>query len=178
MMLNNLPRARTGLLDHLAQHAARVDVERLLRRTSDLGLGGVLFVAPLVMGGRHPIGRLVFVAIASMTAVTWCLAQTRAKDPCRWHWSGAEPVCVVAVLLVILQLMSLPPHWLARLSPHVGELLPLWTGAPATESWPAWNRISLTPEATRGGLSMLLAYVLLFLVARSACGCWTMSNDC
>ncbi len=58
--------------------------------------------------------------------------------------------------------MPLSPGSVARLSPHIRELLPLWT---QTADWPAWHQVSLAPAETRGGLSLLLAYVLLFLVA-------------
>ena len=41
----------------------------------DLGLAALIFVAPLFMGGRHPVGRLAFVACACWMAIAWSLHQ-------------------------------------------------------------------------------------------------------
>ena len=135
---------------------------QVLRNISDWSLVGVLFVAPLAMGGRYPPGRLILITLVSVAAVSWLLERACSRRVTSWTWSGAELIWGLAVGLVVLQLTPLSPSWLQRLSPQVHQALPLWSGVDtaAGESpavWPIWNRVSLSPEATRGGLAMLLA---------------------
>jgi O-antigen ligase/tetratricopeptide (TPR) repeat protein len=54
-------------------------------------------------------------------------------------------------------------HWL---SPQISNLLPLWTGS----SLDAWQTLSLSPEETRAGLGLLVAYALLALVVTQRVG--------
>ena len=49
-------------------------------RLVDAGLLGILFVAPLFMGGRHPTGRLVFVLFAVVAAIHVQEAETVVID--------------------------------------------------------------------------------------------------
>jgi tetratricopeptide (TPR) repeat protein len=143
----------------------RISPAGYLRYATDAGLAALLFAAPLFMGGRHPLGQLVFVSLVGVTTLTWVAACAVDRDGCSWSWSGAELLCLLAVLLVALQLVPLPRPWLNWLSPHGAQLLPLWQHpAGSTGDWPAWNRISLAPGESRRGLAVLLAYVLLFLV--------------
>ena len=141
---------------------------RLLQHGVDVGIAGVLLLAPLAMGGRYPLGRLVLVLLVAITAVSWCLARTLSRQQTSWFWSGAEWIGGLAVLLVVLQLTPLSPAWRDCFSPQVAQLLPLWS-QPADPSsgetlanWSSWNRITLAPQATRGGLAMLLTYLMLF----------------
>ena len=137
---------------------------RLLLRLVDAGLLGVIFLAPLFMGGRGEIGRLVYISLVCGTAVCWLGRQCLLVTP-RWRWSGVEWILLAGVALVILQLVPLPPNLLRTLSPHVPGLLPLWTtqAAPETQLG-VWNELSLAPQATRGGLITFLAHAMLFLV--------------
>ncbi|MDP7304431.1 MAG: hypothetical protein QGG09_15100, partial [Pirellulaceae bacterium] len=43
----------------------------------DLGILAVVFLAPLFMGGRGPVGKFVFVCIICLTAVAWAVVQCR-----------------------------------------------------------------------------------------------------
>ena len=137
---------------------------RILLRLVDAGLLGVIFVAPLFMGGRGDIGRLVYVALVCGTAACWLGRQCLLADA-RWRWSGLEWVLLAGVLLVVLQLAPLPPGVLRTLSPQVPGLLPLWTtqATPETQLG-VWNELTLSPQATRGGLITFLAHAMLFLV--------------
>lgn len=137
---------------------------RLLLRLVDAGLIGVIFVAPLFMGGRGDVGRLVYVTLVCLTAVCW-FARQCLPAVARWRWSGLEWVLLGGVLLVVLQLTPLPPRMLNALSPKVGALLPLWSPQAASETQlGVWNQLTLSPQAARGGLVTLVAHVLLFLV--------------
>ncbi len=138
--------------------------QRHFRALVDLGLMGVVFVAPLFMGGRYEIGRWVYVLCVSLAACGWACHQWSNKSP-RWRWSGAEPLLLAALLLVGLQLTPLPPQLTQRISPEISRLLPLWN--PAAEGGSrlgVWPHLTLAPQATRAALVTLLAHVLLFLV--------------
>ncbi len=137
---------------------------RILLRLVDAGLLGVIFLAPLFMGGRGDIGRLVYVALVCGTAVCWMLRQCLLADA-RWRWSGLEWVLLAGVLLVVLQLVPLSPAALQTLSPQISGLLPLWTTQVTAETQlGVWNELTLAPHATRTGLITLLAHAMLFLV--------------
>jgi len=140
------------------------EASRVLLRLVDAGLIGVIFVAPLFMGGRGDIGRLVYVALVCWTSVCWLLRQCLLADA-RWRWSGLEGILLAGVLLVVLQLTPLPPAVLNALSPRISALLPLWTAQAIPETQlGVWNQLTLSPQATRGGLITLIAHALLFLV--------------
>ncbi len=68
-------------------------LNRQLPRIVDYGFAGVLFVAPLFMGGRRPLGQLVLVSLIAVTAVLWFALQLLGKTTRRWTWSGAELIC-------------------------------------------------------------------------------------
>jgi len=136
----------------------------VLLRAVDFGLAAVILIAPLVMGGRHPVGRLVFVGIVCATTTAWALRQTLQRDA-RWRWSGAELLAIAGTLLLLIQLFPLPSAFIESASPITAELLPLWTTA-ADCPYPLgnWPCLSLTPVETRMNLVMFLAYAMLFLV--------------
>ncbi len=140
------------------------EASRLWLRLVDAGLIGVIFVAPLLMGGRGEVGRLVYVAFVCWTSVCWLVRQCLLRDA-RWRWSGLEGILLAGVLLVMFQLAPLSPAVRNALSPQVSELLPLWTTQAAAETHLGeWSHLTLAPQATRGGLVTLVAHALLFLV--------------
>ncbi len=140
-----------------------VAVRRLLALV-DLGLAGVVFLAPMFMGGRYEIGRLVYVLCVSIAACGWAGHQWLSKKP-HWRWSGAEPLLLGALVLLSLQLTPLPPTLLQRISPEVPRLLPLWNATPEADSTlGGWQNVTVAPQATRAALVTLLAHGLLFLV--------------
>jgi O-antigen ligase/tetratricopeptide (TPR) repeat protein len=143
---------------HSVSHSQLSD--RLLK-SSDAGLLAVIFVAPLFMGGRGPFGKFVFIALVCVAAVAWSIRQCLTKKAV-WKWSGVEWLLGAGVLLVILQLVPFSESMLSILSPNVSELLPLWTSAAQPFDFGRWSTVSLDPSATRSGLVVLLAYVLLF----------------
>lgn len=135
-----------------------------LLRIVDAGLAAIVLIAPYLLGGRFPVGRLCLVSCVCVTAIAWLVRYSR--DPARgWNRSGAEWLLLAGILLVGFQLVPLPPAILSRVSPAIGKLLPLWTEStePAVQLG-VWSTVSLFPEATRGGLVMLLTYGMLFLL--------------
>ncbi len=137
---------------------------RTLTRLVDFGLLSILLVAPLFLGGKHPIGLFVYLVLVSATATLWCLRQCSSKLPI-WQRCGVEWIILAGVALLIFQLTPLPESMLSKLSPQSRELLPLWTGGQDhAASLGTWTQISFTPQATRTSLVVLLAHCMLFLV--------------
>ncbi|TWU23795.1 O-antigen ligase family protein [Bythopirellula polymerisocia] len=134
-----------------------------LLKTVDLGIGAIIFVAPHLFGGRHPLGRFVIVALCVATAIAWfarqfVLPQAKATRVVAWI------VPVLASLVVVFQLVPIPAEWMPILSPRLAELLPLWSDASSTAPHiGTWQTLSLAPEETRLALATLIAYALLFV---------------
>ncbi len=123
-----------------------------------------LILAPLCMGGRHPVGRLIFAALMGLVAVVWFWQQC-ATHRRSWRLTGVEWLIVAALFVVVLQLVPWPQAWLLRLSPATGQRLPLLFSAwHETLGLQPWSQITLDPVATRRGLAMFAAYALWFLV--------------
>jgi len=134
-----------------------------LLRLVDAGLISVLFLAPLIMGGRHAAGRLVLVALILGTVVSW-LARQAVLRSARWRFSGGEIFLLLGVALLGLQLVPLPAAVWESVSPGMHRLL----GSSAEDGSPAlgaWRQISVMPEATRVNLMMFTSISLLFLIA-------------
>ncbi len=131
----------------------------------DYCLVGILFVAPLFFGGRHLLGRFVFIALACLAGVSWFVHQTAVKQG-YWTRNWANVLGLAALLLVALQLAPLPAEWLQLLAPRNTSLLSLWQdGGDGTSQLGSWQTLTLTPTSTRIALATLLAYVLLFITA-------------
>src|SRR5690606_20743564 len=101
---------------------------------------------------------LVLSALVWSVATVWLVRQGLRREGA-WLHSPLEWVLLGAIALVSLQITPLPAAVLSGLSPALGELLPLWSDS----SLGAWRRLSLSPEETRDGLALLLAYGLLAL---------------
>lgn len=145
-----------------AQAANGAALPNVLLRAVDAGLCGVIFVAPYFFGGRHDLGRLVFVAIVAVMAVAWFLRQS-LLPAALWPRTVAHLLLLLAIALVTLQIVPLPTSWLAAASPRTAQLLPLWTvGGGANLG--TWQTISLAPHETTKALAMLISNALLFVV--------------
>ncbi len=131
----------------------------------DFGLLGLLFVAPLFLGGRHGLGQFVFAALISLIALSWCVHQLLMKRSV-WIHSWSYYLGITAIGLLALQILPLPPEWLEYLAPRNQKLLTLFNTSPNTQpNLGSWSTLSLTPTATRISLAMLVSYCLLFIVA-------------
>lgn len=126
----------------------------------DVGLIGCLFLTPLALGGRHDLGRFLYVlsvAIATLSTLGKALLDGRSiRLP-------AVPlgVAVAAVAVCGFQLLPLPAWGLAILAPGHTDLLPMWREDTVLGTW---RTISLAPAETAAGLAMLIAHSLLFFV--------------
>ncbi|MCA9212356.1 MAG: O-antigen ligase family protein [Planctomycetales bacterium] len=122
-------------------------------RFIEAGILCVLFLCPLFLGGRHPLGRLVFVGAVFATAVIWAVQKAMQCDA-KLSITKLSAIPYLGVALVLLQAVTLPSGLLAWLSPNVSNLLPSI----------AWRSVSLSPAETRIGFAVLLAYVAFWTV--------------
>ncbi|MGI9427518.1 MAG: O-antigen ligase family protein, partial [Bythopirellula sp.] len=119
-------------------------------------------MAPLFLGGRHDLGRLIFVLLASVAGVAWFAHQAISPEN-KWTRTWAFPIGLASLLLVALQLLPLSRDWLTTLSPRIATLLPLWAdNGSSSAALGTWATLSLAPSATSVALATLIAYVLLF----------------
>jgi len=135
----------------------------LLRGLFDLHIVLLLFAAPLFFGGRYEGGRAVFVTLVASATCVSSLRIALAKRPA-WAWTSAEPLFAAGAALVLAQLIEWPTAWLDRLSPAIGESLPLWRqNGLSGFAFGEWRTVSLAPSATRDALVVFLAYAMLFV---------------
>jgi tetratricopeptide (TPR) repeat protein len=150
-----------------AHGASRQRSERLMLQLFDVLVACVLFIGPLFMGGRHPVGRIVYAALITGMAWTWCGYLGVSRRPSYRH-CGLE-MCVIAALgLVLLQCVGLPTSFVERLAPRQAHFLSLWQSSDEVLGFGPWRHLSLTPHASRLGFAMLLAHAvfLILLVQR------------
>jgi O-antigen ligase/tetratricopeptide (TPR) repeat protein len=144
---------------------AKQSLDRVLLQIVDGSLAGVIFLVPLLMGGRHAVGQLVLTVLAVAAGWTWAVRECFLPNAA-WRPARATPLILAGLAVVVLQVAPLPPSLLAWLAPHTAETLPLWSVADATStthgSWPC---VSFTPAETLGGLVLFLDFSLLFFVA-------------
>ena len=153
---------RSGMKRPSGGRAPAFDWPLALLKTVDAALAGVIFVVPLILGGRHDVGRLAFAALAGTAGIAWFARQYVLDRATRL------PVAVMAIigagaLLLVAQLIPFPANWIAWLSPRTAAVLPLWAGGDAPGTLGAWSTITIDPEATRLSLAMFAAYALFFV---------------
>lgn len=143
-------------------NATSINSQALENRVLDVSIFSVLFLAPLVLGGRHPLGELALIlAVLPGTLALVCKSlQGRSLPLKRWQW-----LLLFAFLLIpILQITSIPADYLHILAPGLKQLFPnpvsTFSGGqtPETLSISAWE----TYQAMPLGIA-LLATFLCFL---------------
>ncbi|MEA1952679.1 MAG: hypothetical protein U9N87_14960, partial [Planctomycetota bacterium] len=138
-------------------------VDDFLLGVVDLSILGSIFVVPLLLGGRHPLGQLLLVLLAVCGVLAWTARRSLAPRA-TWRISKAEPLLLAAVALLVFQLMPLPDGLLACLRGDAARALHLWTSQNLPGNMGPWPIVSLAPEETRVALVMLLSYSMLFML--------------
>lgn len=138
-------------------------VADFLSQIADAALVAVMFVVPCLLGGVPPSAQLLLGVLTLIAAGAWLLGQVVSRDS-GWNWLGVEPIIVLGIALLVLQVTPLPLEWRDRLSPELSRLLAPPTDAAAVGP-PEWRTLSVTPAATRHALANFVAYAVLFLVA-------------
>ena len=145
------------------RHSEGLSVESICMQVVDFGIAAIVFATPLLLGGRHPLGRLILVALCGIIAFSWCVRQSVSQQG-YWTRTKVNWLLLAVVALVTFQLVPLPGSWIETLAPKVAQLLPLWSDSDSeTISLGTWSTISVAPSQTRIALSTLIAYVLLFV---------------
>lgn len=137
-------------------------VDRWLLGIVDAVLAAAVFAIPLALGGRTGLGQLTVVCVALAAAIAWCVRQA-CRAEADWLHSPASALVVLTLLLLVLQVVPLPPPVVEALSPQIGELLPLWSSN-AGAGFNQWRTLSLAPSGTQNALILVFSCGLLLLV--------------
>jgi O-antigen ligase len=139
--------------------------DTFLLRIVDGSLAGVIFLTPLLMGGRHAIGQLALTVFAVAAALAWGIRQSLHNDA-TWRSTAATPLVLIGLVLIVLQTVPLPCWLLARVAPNTAGILTQWSiDANAPGMFGCWPCISLTPAETLAGLVIFLDFAMMFFVA-------------
>ena len=142
----------------------RQTISQVLLTSTDAGLALAIFVAPLFMGGRHPVGRLVLAVCVLFALLSWLGRQCCLSCP-TWRRCGVEWFALGGLVILVLPIIPLRQDWLQLLSPGLAESLPLWfSGVQDEVSVGNWPYLSLTPYESQLGLAMYLVYLSLYWV--------------
>lgn len=146
--------------------SAKHKLDMFLPRVTDACLVGSIFVVPLLMGGRHEVGQFVLTVLVVTAAWAWALRMSIRTDGPVWRPTAATPLLLLGALLLVAQILPLPPGLLKSLSPNAADALPLWfSGGESAAQLGQWQCLSFTPGETLASLVIFLDYALLFLVA-------------
>jgi tetratricopeptide (TPR) repeat protein len=146
----------------LSKTIVPVDQHSIIERVIDVLIAAVLCLAPLVMGGRHPAGRFLYVALVGVLIWT-ILLRGILRGSFGVRWSGFEPVLAAGTIIVSVQCMPLAASLVSVLSPYLSTCMPLWQQGGGEFSLGRWKTLSLAPHETRLGLSIWLAHGAFFL---------------
>jgi O-antigen ligase len=157
----HLSHRSAGRRDHQAAAGAPfLDREHPIDFVIDLCLVAVLFVVPLAMGGRGDVGKLLMTTLVVVATLGFAV-QRLIRGGLKWRWTGVEIPLLLGLLLVVVQIVPLDPAVLQRVSPELTRLL---AGHGAGLPFPQWETLSANVYATRGAISIYLAYVLYFFL--------------
>lgn len=145
-------------LKHLI-HVEPLTGERLANNCLDISIVAVLFIAPLVLGGRHPVGEFAFIVamLPGAIGLCWKSLQNKQLPLNRLQW------CLLLSCLLIpsLQLMPLPDSILHAIAPGMNRLFPAdvstFSGSqtPSTTSLSTWETLRSLPI----GIALFTAFL-------------------
>ncbi|MEM6260268.1 MAG: O-antigen ligase family protein [Planctomycetota bacterium] len=131
-------------------------------RVADVGIVIAVAFSALCLGGRHDVGRLIYIAGVAVAAVGWVGA--RWCDGRVASAKKATLIAAAAVIVAIVQLIELPVSWRGLITPGVAQHLPTWFGNGKGLCLGDWGTASLTPAETWLGLAMLVTHVAFFFI--------------
>jgi O-antigen ligase/tetratricopeptide (TPR) repeat protein len=149
-------------IDTVNSHVEKSTLQKCFASLVDYGLISLLILAPLFMGGRHPLGELIYVSLIGLVAVCWIAGRCVTRGA-TYTVSGAEWLIVGGLLLISLQIVPVSAAFLEAVSPGIANMLPMWQDSAGSE-FPPWNTVSVAPHETMSGLTIFAAYGLLFTV--------------
>lgn len=137
--------------------------EQGLQTATDCSFVLAVVLAPCFMGGRHPLGALVFIACCCLISLLVSVRQW--LYPVARRLNLLDLVLIAGVVLVLVQLLPLPSSLLHWISPGLKAALPLWQGAEGETHLGTWQTVSLVPTLTRQSLGVFLGYVMFYFSA-------------
>lgn len=138
---------------------AQIKADRFAEQIGDAGLVLAILVCPFVLGGAHPVGRLVYLLGASLAAVgVASAAALRGRTP--WAPGWVIGVLVAATAIPVIQLVPLPFSPASIGGADWSALLPAWEGVLGATSW---RTLSAAPRDTSLGLAVIVGHGLLAL---------------
>ncbi len=138
----------------------------VLLRLSDILFLLTFAVSLLVFASRTPIGQFCLGVGTLLTVGCWMVSYV-LRPAHSWKWTGLEPLFLLGLGLITLQLTPLGPAMRETLSPHLAFIVGAdQAGEISAEmgSGFGWDRLSLSPRESRLSLSSILCVMLLFLV--------------
>lgn len=126
----------------------------------DFCLLAIIFLVPFFFGGRHPLGKAVFICFTCLASVIWTIHIAIAR---KFYSPGIWSTILAFVVLGIafMQIIPLPSEYISLLSPRIAELFPQWNEGIRSHTW---HTLSLYPEATKASIAVLTSYVFLFFI--------------
>lgn len=136
------------------------------RRLAPIGAFLVCAVPAIAIGGVHAtwIAVSAGLGLAFFALVAWQRTMCERR-PLRLGWVGIAFCAATAA--TALQLIPLPPSWLAWLSPKAHELFEFTLGPFGLYNDDAWRPLSLDPRSTAQELVRLCGLTLAYLAARN-----------
>lgn len=151
------PQARNSIRN---ENPGRQRIDQYLEWAADGLLIGLILIAPLFMGGRHPLG--VQVDLFLIGALTLVCCVRRVLRPINRSLNSFDCLLLGAVALLTLQITSLPQIIVHYVSPSLAGHLPLWSDGDGNLELGRWSTISLAPWETQKSLTLMIAYAMLF----------------
>ncbi|MHC4878125.1 MAG: O-antigen ligase family protein [Planctomycetota bacterium] len=133
-------------------------------KSIDFGLLLAVLAVPFAFGGRHAIGEalLVLGAVwASLSLACWLLVSSQPS----WVRTRVGPLLLAIPAVGLLQIVTLPQSVLETISPAISDLLPLRNSETTDLLGGEWSHLSLNVYESGVGLTLGVAYVLLFVTA-------------
>lgn len=142
-------------------------MDRTLALLTSLGLGAVVLLCPLFMGGRHSVGILAVVVVATFLASVECLKLLRSVFTRKQTYNFAVgPLGWLGLLAIAIAALQLAPSGaMSALAPNSAELLSTWNSSGSSTSLGSWASASLNPASSRSSFALVVSYVVIGLVA-------------
>ena len=133
-------------------------------RAIELLLLTLLAFGPLAFGVVHAWSEQIVIALATAVALLFCFKRFLFRTtPLGWTWTYI-PVALF-ILLVVFQLLPLPPAFISAISPNTAALkTELLADVPGAAQTPSAMSLTFYQHATRHDLRLLLAVAAVFVV--------------
>lgn len=127
-------------------------------------LGGLLIFMPFLFGARNAWTEEVVIILSACITICFLLKLIVDQNQ-KIVWSGAYVFVGLFITIATIQLISLPPNLISKISPHtVGLRTKLLAGMPQANELLKSMTISLYPHSTKHDLRIVLSVAAVFFV--------------